>query len=105
MIGVRLFAATLATCAVAAGCKGHKKDQHDGAVAGAAAATDAAPESRPPSTIVLDEVEVRLHGAADGALASRELARELGRCVIDGERERRRARTRPSRQGSAWSAA
>jgi len=41
--------------------------------------------SRPLETIVLDQVEVRLHGAAETALVSRELARELGRCVIDGE--------------------
>ncbi len=71
---------------VAAGCKGQgKKVLADAAAAATPAPIDAAPESRSPSTIVLDTVEVRLHGAADGALVSRELARELGRCVIDGE--------------------
>lgn len=58
----------------------------DGAVEVAGAVEDAAaaPVSRAPQTIVLDEVEVRLHGAADGALVSRELGREVARCLIDG---------------------
>lgn len=71
------------------GCKGKGGGAAvDGDAALAAAnAIDAAaaPASRAPPTIVLEEVEVRLHGAAEPALAPRELARELGRCLMDGE--------------------
>ncbi len=67
----------------AASCRGRRAVATDAAPV-ATVVGDAAQVSRPPQTIVLDEVEVRLHGAADGALASRELARELGRCVMDG---------------------
>lgn len=73
--------------AQASGCK-ERAAKEQAQVAGATAGTGtagAAAVSRPLETIVLDQVEVRLHGAAETALASRELARELGRCVIDGE--------------------
>lgn len=76
----------LCVLALVAGCKRKRTAPEAGADAvTAAVAIDAGPASRPPQTIVLDEVEVRLHGAAEGALVSRELARELGRCLMDGE--------------------
>jgi hypothetical protein len=68
------------------GCKKHGAVKSNGVDAGEVAVeSDAAVASRPHETIVLDEVEVRLHGAAENALVSRELARELGRCIMDGE--------------------
>lgn len=89
MIVVRVVAAVLVS---GAGCKAKsaKKDGADdggagSAVAEGAEAGEAADTPRPRQTIVLDEVQVRLHGAAEQALASRELARELGRCIMDGE--------------------
>lgn len=82
----------VAAVALVIGCKSKaaaKKEAEagidGGEVAAAAVAADPAKVSRLPQTIVLDEVEVRLHGAAEPALASRELGRELGRCVMDGE--------------------
>lgn len=87
MIGVRTVAVLAGLFGLgSASCKGReaKKEAAEAGVDMTAVATDAASVSRVPQTIVLDEVEVRLRGAAESALASRELARELGRCVMDG---------------------
>ena len=65
----------MVVCALAlvAGCKKKRTPAEPDAAAVAAAPIDAAaPASRPLQTIVLDEVEVRLHGAAEDALVSRE---------------------------------
>lgn len=83
----RRWFVVLVLIAASGGCKKKSAAKPDGPDAGEVAAGSAVPGtvSRPPETIVLDEVEVRLHGAAENALASRELARELGRCIMDGE--------------------
>ncbi len=89
-VGPRAGLALAAAAVVVAGCRGRgPADDERARAAPAAAALDAAGDvaataTAPPPTIVLDEVEVRLHAAAEGALASRELARELGRCLVDG---------------------
>jgi hypothetical protein len=92
VIAVRaVLLAIVVSGAASAGCKAKTAKKDAVSDAGEAAAVPAtgqaetAAVSRMPQTIVLDEVEVRLHGAAESALASRELARELGRCVMDGE--------------------
>jgi hypothetical protein len=90
---VALVGVVVVVGAMGAGCK-----KKSAATAAAAAADAAIAETGTgmgtgtdtgtgmvPQTIVLEEVEVRLHGAAEGALVSRELARELGRCLMDGE--------------------
>jgi hypothetical protein len=83
VIGVRTVAVL---AVVAASCKG-REAKKEAAEAGTEVASsfvaDAAGVSRVPETIVLDAIEVKLRGAAETALASRELGRELGRCVMD----------------------
>src|SRR5690349_15825904 len=73
---------------MAAGCRGSGKAPARDAAPVAAVAHDAALVSpaRPAETVVLDEVEVHLRGAAETTLVARELGRELARCLVDGER-------------------
>jgi len=84
----RGLATGLVVVAAAAGCRSRAARHHDDAGPAAAAPIDAAPVSVAwqPRTVVLDEVEVVLHEAAQDALVSRELGRQLARCLIDAER-------------------
>ncbi len=68
----------LAVLALAPGCRRRATDR----TRDAASAVDAAPPWIAP-VAVLDNVEIKLAGAADGAVVSRELGRQLARCLIE----------------------
>lgn len=87
--GLGLVALTAALAAGAA-CRGSSPPGRDAGPAAAAAprTADAAElgVSRAAETVVLDEVEVRLRGAAEPALDANGLGRTVARCLIDAGR-------------------
>ncbi len=71
-------------------CRGGSRGKPPAGDAAPTTVTEPAPAAVDPApvleTVVLDEVEVRLRGAAETALLGRELGRDLARCLVDGGR-------------------